>query len=165
MRRHIMVLGLAVVLAAAAVGAAPARTAAPACKTAGLVVWLGAVGDASAGSNYITLRFTNQSGHTCTLGGYPGVSAVDLAGHPLGSPARRDVSTPRVLRLDDGATATALVRIAFAGNFPPATCHRHAAAALRIYPPDETAAKLVPIAFDACSKPGPVFLSVKALSS
>jgi hypothetical protein len=65
----------------------------------------------------------------------------------------------------DGATASATLRIAFAGNFSRPACQRRAAAALRVYPPNQTAAKTVPIPFDACSRPGPVFLSVRAVTA
>jgi hypothetical protein len=165
MKRPIFVLVGALVTAATAVGVAPARTAVAACKTSDLVVWLGAPGNAAAGSTFVTLKFTNESGHTCTLTGYPGVSALDLRGHRLGSAGSRDPSSARVVRLANGATANATLRIVVAANFPPSTCHRSAAAGLRVYPPNQTASKIVPIAFEACSRPGPIYLSVKALAS
>ena len=164
MKRPTFVLVIALVTAAAAVGAATGGATAAACKTSDLVVWLGAPGNAAAGSTYVTLKFTNQSGHTCTLRGYPGVSALDLRGHRLGSPGSRDPSSTRVVRLASGATASATLRIVVAANFPPSTCHRTAAAGLRVYPPNQTASKVVPIPFEACSRSGPVFLSVKALA-
>jgi hypothetical protein len=164
-KRQTLLVVLVVVTAATAVGVASARTTAAACNTSDLVVWYGGTGNAAAGSTYVTLKFTNQSGHTCTMRGYPGVSALDLRGHMLGSPASRDPSSTRVVRLANGATASAVLRIAFAGNFPPSACHRHAAAGLRIYPPNQTASKVVPIPFDACSRTGPIYLSVKALAA
>ena len=82
MKRNAFVL--AVALAATATTAAAAPASAPAaCKTAGLVVWVNTNGNAAAGSTYVTLEFTNQSGRTCTLAGYPGVSALDLRGRSL----------------------------------------------------------------------------------
>jgi hypothetical protein len=164
-KRQTFILILALVAAATTVGGAPARTSVAACTTSGLVVWLDTTGNAAAGSSYFTLKFTNQSGRTCTLKGYPGVSALDLRGHTLGSPASRDPSSTPVVRLANGATANATLRIVDAGNFPPSTCQRRAAAGLRVYPPNQTASKVVPIPFDACSRSGPVFLSVKAVLS
>jgi hypothetical protein len=152
----------ALALAANASGTSAAASAT--CKTSELVVWLNTQGDAAAGSVYYTLEFTNQSGHTCVLTGYPGVSAVDLHGHRLGSPASRSPSAIRPVNLPNGATATAQLRIAQAANFPPSKCRLAAAAGLRVYPPDQTASKLVPIPFRACSRTGPLYLSVKALS-
>jgi hypothetical protein len=134
------------------------------CKTSELVVWIDTRGDAAAGSVYYALQFTNQSGHSCGLTGYPGVSAVDLAGHGLGSAASRSPSVAKPVTLANGATATAQLRIARAANYPPSACRPAAAAALRIYPPNQTASKLVPIPFNACSLKGPIYLSVKAVS-
>jgi hypothetical protein len=140
------------------------RRAAASCKTSGLVVWLDTRGNAAAGSVYYTLKFTNQSGRTCSLIGYPGVSAVDLRGHRLGSAGSRTPSGVHLVSLPNGATASALLRIAQAANFPESACHRVAAAGLRIYPPNQTASKVIPIPFDACSRTGPIYLSVKALA-
>jgi hypothetical protein len=39
---------------------------------------------------YYTLRLTNLATVPCSLRGYPGVSAVDLAGKQLGSAAGRN---------------------------------------------------------------------------
>lgn len=133
------------------------------CATSALVAWLDTRGDAAAGSTYFGLKLTNLSGHACTLLGYPGVSAVDLAGHQLGSAANRSRSQVRVVRLSPGATATAGLQIVDAGNFPSSRCHRVTAAGLRVYPPDEIAAKVVPFPFAACSRKGPIGLNVSAI--
>ncbi|MGI8428546.1 MAG: DUF4232 domain-containing protein [Solirubrobacteraceae bacterium] len=154
------------VLAATALPAAGAATAtsAPPCATSGLVVWLDTQGNGAAGSNYYHLEFTNQSGSACMLGGYPGVSAVNLGGDQLGSAASRDKSRrPRTVRLASGATATTVLRIVEAGNFPRSACHQVSAAGLRVYPPNRTASKLIPFPFNACSRTGPVYLSVRAM--
>lgn len=156
-----------VAAAPAAPSAAHARTvrAAAKCTTAGLVVWLDTAGNAAAGSTYFTLKFTNLSGRTCTLVGYPGVSGVDLAGHQLGSAGSRNPSNVGVVTLAPGATANAVLRITVAGNFPPSICHRVSAAGVRVFPPNQRASKIVPLPFDACSKAGPVYLSVKAVTT
>lgn len=151
---------VATAVAAASTGATTAR-----CKTSGLVVWLNTQGDATAGSVYYTLQFTNQSGSACVLTGYPGVSAFDLRGHALGSAASRNTSTVRTIRLANGATARAVLRIAVAGNFPESECHRVAAAGLRVYPPNTTTSKVIPLPFEACSRSGPVYLHVDAVKS
>jgi hypothetical protein len=151
--------------AALAAGGSPTSAAStPACTTSGLVVWLNTEGNGTAGSIYYTLEFTNLSSQTCTLGGYPGVSAVNLAGHQLGSPASREnTGTPHVITLASGASATAVLRIVEAGNFPSSTCHLVTAAWLRVFPPNLTASKVVPFPFDACSHTGPVYLQVRAV--
>jgi hypothetical protein len=148
----------------AAITPAPATASAAACTTPGLVVWLDTQGNGTAGSIYYTLEFTNLSARTCTLKGYPGVSAVNLRGRGLGSAASRDhATTPHLITLAPGATATAVLRIVEAGNFPTATCHPVTAAGLRVYPPNMTTSKVVPFPFSACSSAGPAYLTVRAV--
>jgi hypothetical protein len=65
-----------------------------------------------------------------------------------------------VRTLASGATVTATLRVVQAGNFPNATCHLASAAGVRVYPPGQKAAKVVPFPFDACARSGPVYLSV-----
>jgi Protein of unknown function (DUF4232) len=164
-RRGVCAVAIAAGLAAA-VFAVPAQSASTArCATSGLVVWLDTQGDGAAGSIYYQLKFTNLSGHSCTLLGYPGVSGVDLAGHQLGSPARRDPSLVKVIHLANDATASATLRVVEAGNFPSSACHMTNAAGVRVYPPNQTAAKVVPFPFAACSRTGPVYLSVQAVTA
>jgi hypothetical protein len=143
---------------------ARAASASARCTTVRTVIWLDTQGDAGAGSVFFSLKFTNLSAHPCTLTGYPGVSAVDLAGHQLGRAAARTPSPVKTVSLASGATATAALRIAQAANFPTAGCKPVNAAGFRVYPPGQTTAKVVPFPFKACSRSGPVFLNVKAVS-
>jgi hypothetical protein len=62
-----------------------------------------------------------------------------------------------------GRSATATVQIVTALNFPRATCRPVMAAGLRVYPPGQTAARLVPFPFSACSRKGPVDLFIRAV--
>jgi hypothetical protein len=157
--------GCAALAAAPAAGVATASPGAPACATGGLVIWI-PQSSGAAGSVFYTLEFTNQSGRACTLRGYPGVSAVDLRGHQLGSPASRDHTTRvRTITLRNNASASTTLRITEAGNFPAARCHMRDAAGLRVYPPNQRAAKIVPLPFYACSDPATVFMSVQAVRS
>jgi hypothetical protein len=144
--------------------AASARTAAaPRCKTAGLVMWLNAEGSGTAGSFYYKLEFVNLSGRTCTLAGYPGVSAVNLSGRQIGASAKREVTgRPRTVTLAPGGEATALVRVVDVGALP-SSCRPAAAAGFRVYPPGETASKLVPYPFRTCSNARESAVSVRAL--
>ncbi|MDP9232758.1 MAG: DUF4232 domain-containing protein [Actinomycetota bacterium] len=148
--------GLALTVTSASGG----RAAAPSCKTSGLVVWMDTRGGAAAGSAYYTLELTNQSGHSCTLFGYPGVSAADLRGRRLGSAASRSPAARHLVTLRNGAAAGAQLQIATAANFSRSACHQVAAAGLRVYPPNQTASKVVPFPFQACSRTGPVYLHV-----
>lgn len=146
-------------------GGPTAGTVAPSCQTSGLVVWLDTQGDAAAGSTFFTLKFTNQSGRTCVLRGFPGVSAVNLRGQQLGRAASRTPSPVHAISLRAGATASVGLRIVVVGNFPAASCHRVAAAGIRVFPPNQRAAKVVPFPFEACARSGPVYLNVKAVAS
>jgi hypothetical protein len=150
--------------AGAATGARKAVVASPRCTTSGLVVWLNTQGNAGAGSAFYNLEFTNLSGHPCTLVGYPGLSAVDLGGHRLGSAAARTPSPVHVVHLANGATASAAIRIVGADNFPSSTCHQVTAAGLRVFPPNQTASKVVAFPFRPCSATGLVYLDVKAVA-
>ncbi len=142
-----------------------ARSSTPACATSGLVVWLNTNGNGAAGTTYYNLRFTNLSGHTCTLRGFPGVSAVNLTGHQLGSAAGRNTTTAaKTVSIANGHSASASLGIVQAGNFPSSKCAPTTAAGLRIYPPNQTGSKIIPFPFKACSHSGPIFLKVKVVT-
>jgi hypothetical protein len=143
----------------------PASQASPAavrlCQTPGLVIWLDTSGAGTLGSVFYRLEFTNLSGHRCTLNGFPFLAAVDLPGHQVGRRASFDHSTaPHLITLGLGKTATAVLQVVDAGNFPPTACHPVTAAGLRVYPPNQTRSKIVPFPFAACSTTGPHILSV-----
>jgi hypothetical protein len=174
MTKHRLIALLAVLASLTLVPAATARSSASAARSAGasacaaskLVVWLDTTGNGAAGSVYYTLEFTNLSPHSCTLEGYPGVSAVSLVARQLGSAAGRSHQVAaRVVTLATGATANAVLQITQAANYPASTCHQVTAAGLRVYPPGSTRAKLVPFPFGACSRRGPVILHVGAATS
>jgi len=140
-------------------GATSAGT--PACPTSGLDVWLNTQGNGAAGTIYYQLEFTNLSGSSCTLFGFPGVSAVSLTGKQIGNAAFRDHSfTPHLVTLANGATATAIVGITQVSIFPKAQCKPVTAAGLRVYPPGQTASRIVPFPFGACSKTGTDYLRI-----
>jgi hypothetical protein len=96
---------------------------------------------------------------------------VSLAGHQLGSVASRNKAhTPLVVTLASGTTAnvagttaTVVLRITDAGVYSPSACGQVTAAGLRVYPPGQTASKVVPFPFRACSRSGPLILSVEAV--
>jgi hypothetical protein len=142
-----------------------AAAAAPQCPTSALEVWIGlGAGSAAAGSNYYPLEFSNISGTTCTLYGYPGVSAVGSNGAQLGSAAGRNPAvTPQTVTLAPGATVHTVLQIADVYNYPTSTCRPAAAVGLRVYPPNQTASTAVPFTFEACSAAGPVYLQVEAV--
>lgn len=150
---------------AAAVAAPTAATAAtPACSASSLVVWLDTQGNGAAGSSFYDLQFTNLSQSACRLTGYPGVSAVDLGGRQLGHAAARDSVHPAsTVILPSGGSAHTILRIVDAANYPRSTCGPVTAAGLRVYPPGQTASKLIPYPFAACSRRAATVLSVEVV--
>jgi uncharacterized protein DUF4232 len=140
----------------------PAAAVAPRCATSALTVWLGLPGDGTAGSTFYQLELSNTSGRTCTLYGFPGVSAVGRSGGQLGHAASRDHADHiRLVTLRRGATAHVLLQITDVANFPSASCHPASAVGLRIYPPNDRRSVQVPFAFRGCRKSGPVYLHVR----
>ncbi len=148
------------------------------CAASGLRAWLGlASGGASNGAGsgagsgtIVTLEFTNVSERTCSLYGYPQVSAYTgspAAGSQIGSAAVRDTSVrPRPVTLTPGATAHSVLRLAGTRSFQPTACGQVTAQELRVIMPEVGQAirpAFVPIRFAACSKKGPAFLSVQAI--
>jgi hypothetical protein len=165
MRRCLLPVVLVLAAASLGGGAAHAAGSSEACATATLVVWLDTQPDHAAGSAYYRLELTNLSARACTLRGYPGVSAVTLAGRQLGSAAGRNPAHPvRTVTLAPGATASAVLQIADALNFPASACKPGTAAGLRVYPPGQRRARIVPFPFPACTRGGPVYLHVEAVA-
>ena len=144
-----------------ALAARATAAAAPRCGTGALTAWLGIPGNGYAGGANYQLELSNTSAHTCTLYGYPGVSALGPGGHQLGSAAGRGpASASRLVTLSRGATAHVELQITDVGNFPPSSCGPTSAVALRVYPPGATRSLQVPFSFQACGKTGPVYLHV-----
>jgi Protein of unknown function (DUF4232) len=145
------------------------------CATSGLEAWLGlaenpvtSVGahpDTDATS--YTLEFTNVSARSCSLYGYPEVSAYigqEPSGTQIGSVAAHDTSVrPQPVMLAPGQTAHAVLRVTSTGTFQPNACAQVAVAELRVMLPDQLRPAFVPIHLSACSKKGPEFLRVEAI--
>jgi Protein of unknown function (DUF4232) len=150
------------VAALAATAAPPAPAAAtPGCATSGMVIWFAPqLGGGYAGGYFYDINFTNLSGHACTLRGYPGVSAVNLSGHQIGSPAGRGDAgnaTLRTIRLANGATATAQLNVEDPGKYGQCSPFPEAAG-LRVYPPNQFTSKIVPYPLGACGHTGVIWM-------
>lgn len=132
----------------------PAVTGPAPCATSDLNVTLGP-SNGAAGSVYQTIVFTNTSGATCTLYGYPGVSLVSAPPYrQIGLAAQRSSTTPvTTITLASGATASAVLRVVNALNFGAATCSPTKGAFLRIYPPNQTAPVYLADAAEVCAQP------------
>jgi len=165
-------IGAAAVGAAVAVGgsalSASANQGAPAvtpkCATSDLRVWLGVPGDSATGHTAYQLELSNISGHACTLEGYPSVSAVRSGGGQLGSAAARDSSDPkRLVTLARGGTAHVFLLTTDVAFFSSSACHPTTAFGLKVYPPNDTSAQVVPFSLGACAMAGPVYLRVRVV--
>ena len=164
------VAGLAISSAAYAAtssAAAPAAAAIPQCAAAfgqdgNVSAWVPAnQGNGTAGTTYYPLEFTNISGHACSLLGYPGVSAISGTGQQLGSPAGwGSLSGARRAVLAPGATAHTILAIHDVYAYTKRACDPADTVELRIYPPDQRLATTAAFSFEACSRPGIVYMSI-----
>jgi len=173
-RAALMAAALVLAAGAATAGATTAQSAResapaapPRCATADLGVWVAAdQAEGAAGTFFFPLEFTNLSQHTCTLFGFPGVSALGRDYQQLGLPAVWDRTVaPHTVRLAPGATAHATLAY---GNATVGSCPIPTTPAirLRVFPPDETSAAQPMWSLDACTDPGlSTFLWIRPIAS
>ena len=128
----------------------------PECATSGLAVKLGA-GNGAAGSTFIPIVFTNTTGSSCSMFGYPGVSFVTgQGGSQIGSAAMRDSTQPaRTIVLAAGGVAHATLRVVQALNFTPAACKPVTANTLKIFPPGQTDPLYIAFTAMTCASTSP----------
>jgi hypothetical protein len=109
----------------------------PRCR--GLALRVKAVrGGAGLGTVYQPFEVVNHSGRTCTVSGFPRLSAVDRRGRPIGPPARQDPATTTMsgghsatIALGPGDAATFEMTYGEAANYSP-SCGPRKSAALRV---------------------------------
>jgi len=148
--------------ASAATASPKAPAAAAGCAASSIRAWLGIPVGVAAGTFSYELELSNISSRTCTLHGYPGVSALSSSGAQLGSPAGREAGDPeRTVTLTPGATSHVLLLIEDVANYSASVCAMKPADELKVYPPNDTGYKLIPLTFEACSKKAPVYLHVR----
>jgi Protein of unknown function (DUF4232) len=138
----------------------------PRCATSRLHISVGTAASTGASAPGVTryrLEFTNVSGATCALSGYPEVAAYRSDGTVVGNAAVLDttVAARRVL-LAPGESAHAAV----VASVSPDACRPVIAAGLRVVPPGQSQARYIGHALKACAAadPGaPAFLRVRAV--
>ncbi len=93
---------------------------------------------------------------------YPGVSALDVNGRQLGSPASwGPLAGARIVNLAPGATAhTMLGYHDVVVGTSPGCAQVKVATYLRVYPPGQRSATLAAFPVEACVHAGPVYLSI-----
>jgi hypothetical protein len=147
-----VVTGLVTTVGRAIAAPTSAAQSAPACTATQTAVWLGdGPGGGTAGTYYYPLEFSNVGTHTCTLYGYPGVSAYTSAMRQLGQPANRNGVPHHVVTLAPGGTAHALLGIHDWG----AICSKQVpASGLRVYAPGQRSSHEIDWSFGACAQRG-----------
>ena len=144
-------------------GARTSAASAPACTAFGLGVWVAVgQGNGAAGTVFYPLEFTNLSGHTCSLFGFPGVSAIGTHGNQLGSSANWErTSSPHTVILAPGATAHTMLAYHDAAVTTEAGCDPvNSATLLKVYPPGQHKWTYAAYDFQSCSRPGVRYLSI-----
>jgi Protein of unknown function (DUF4232) len=138
------------------VGAGPST----ACTTAQLKVKLGRA-NGTAGTVFYPLKFINRSKTSCTLRGYPGVSAVGKRGNQIGKPARRIASRFRTVTVRPGKQQSSSIGIVDTGNFSASRCKPVTASGLKVFPPNAGTAVIIKKKFSTCSSKASVSLEVR----
>jgi uncharacterized protein DUF4232 len=131
----------------------PAGASTAACTTKDLRTHLGSA-QGAAGSVYQVIDFTNISTSACTLYGYPGVAMTrgKTPGTQIGQAASRSsAAAARLVTLHPGGTASAVLRIAQAGDYPAAKCRPVASSYLQIIPPGQRTPLYLPYKSTGCS--------------
>lgn len=129
------------------------------CKTSALKVSLGRA-NGTAGTIFYPLRFVNTGNTSCTLRGYPGVSAVTKSGKQIGNAAKRIQAKVKTVTLAPGKRQSASVGIVEAGNFSKARCKPVTAAGLKVFPPNQSKAVTLKKKFSTCSSKSSTSLEV-----
>ncbi len=92
------------------------------------------------------LQFTNVSGTSCSMTGWPGVSYVaGDDGHQVGSAAVRQASSHGTIILAPGAVASAITAAFDIRQYDPSACQPTNVRGYRVYAPDDRLAMFVPL--------------------
>ena len=132
------------------------------CATSALKVSLGKA-NATAGTTFYPLKFVNKSKASCTLRGYPGVSAVTKTGKQIGNAAKRVQSKFRTVTLAPGKQQSSSVGIVETGNFSSARCKPVTAAGLKVFPPNQRKAVTLNKKFSTCSSKASTSLTIRPI--
>jgi Protein of unknown function (DUF4232) len=116
---------------------------------------------------YRALVFTNSGRRSCQLRGFPGVSYLGAGdGHQVGPAAQRVGDRGNEVRIAPGGTASAQLQLVNVANYDAGMCRPTPVLGLRVYPPGETAALVVPATGTgyAGTPPGPQ-LTVRTITA
>jgi hypothetical protein len=137
---------------------APANGLARPCRD-GQISVSGAFGGAALGHEGQILLFTNSSQSSCTMGGYPGVAALDAQGHQVAQAERslsgylggldNGATTPPIVVVTPGQSVSALVEGTDIPVAPATSCPSYPA--LLVTPPNLTLSVRLPFDLVGCS--------------
>jgi hypothetical protein len=103
----------------------------------------------AAGSLYTSLSFTNTTGASCSMRGFPGVSLLNDAGAIVGQPATRDGSAGSLVRLGPSQRAQFVIRV---GTATRTGCNvPRPSSQIQVYPPGQTVALRIPFTTGSCA--------------
>lgn len=154
--RALGVVGGAALTAAALVGPAGSAGAVgdstvATCTNADLAASYHA-GGAAMSHRYGRIVLRNVSDHSCSTGGYGGLSYVGGGdGTQVGAAADRDGGTVRTFVLDPGDKAASRVEETVAGVYPRRTCHPRHVDGFRVYVPNATRSQFVEHVTTGCA--------------
>lgn len=131
----------------------------PPCTAPGLAVHAGR-GGAGLGTSYVRYLLLNRSGQVCTVSGFPRVTPLDAADHPLSPPFPTSDSTtvmegdhPKLITLEPGAAAVFEINTGTAANYPPSSCLPKKATSLKVRIPGAGSPRLsVPYEVEICTR-------------
>lgn len=142
----LLVASLAFLTAGCAAVSAASTSSAGVCPAGQLSIAYWQPPVAAAGQLIGALRLVNH-GPACAMTGYPGVSLVDRAGHQVAAAASRQPARPETVAVPTGGEAFVELRTESPETAPRCT---PPASAIRVYPPGDTAALLVPSSLRIC---------------
>jgi hypothetical protein len=155
MRIRFFVLALfvvgAMVVAHGASSTAATAASTPRCAPADLGIHF-VRGEGAAGSRISRFQFINVSRRTCTLRGYPGISANDRRGHRLSIRVIRSGGHVKTVRLRPHGRATVVM---MTSETPPSCLTaRH----LRFIPPNDFSSLQIRVSVPICQPHHDVFV-------
>ncbi|WP_158710034.1 DUF4232 domain-containing protein [Streptomyces katrae] len=118
----------------------------PTCRVADLDLAVGGP-ERAGGSVTYPILFTNTTGHTCALRGYPGVSVTDARHRQIGTSAIRTGEPISTVFLGPDDTVTATMRTNTRSGAP--SC-RQPSAYVKVYPPNSGVAVEIPYNLRVC---------------
>jgi len=150
--------GILVPVAASASAQAPVP---PRCLSQNLhVYFLPDFGGGYAGGYGYNVLWENMGRGSCSLTGYPGISALGSKLRVLGSPAGRDPIDPvATVTMPPGGIVVSKLLITDVLAYPKAKCKPAPAFYIRAYAPGAYQADRAKASFEACRAPGIVYMS------